>query len=97
MKRSHKRSEERLKKLDEYGLQCSQEFVNICKLKDALVCDLKAGSGSRIFMGRQGRAYDKDQFEVIDEGPPDGIAVLLVLLFCCTTGYESITDEAVNR
>jgi len=46
---------------------------------------------------RQGRAYDKDQFEVIDEGPPDGIAVLLILLFCCTTGYESITDEAVNR
>jgi hypothetical protein len=41
-------------------------------------------------------AYDKNQFEVIDERPPDSISVLLVLLFRCTTGYESITDEAVD-
>jgi hypothetical protein len=49
----------------------------------------------RIFTERHERAYDKDQFEVIDEGPPDGITVLLVFLFCCTTWYESITDEAI--
>ena len=96
MKRSHKRSEERLEKLDEHGLQCCQELVNVCKLKDALVCDLKAENGSRIFTEKQERAYDKDQFEVIDEGPPDSITILLVLLFCCTTGYESITDEAID-
>ena len=98
MKRSYKRSEERLEKLDEYSLQCCQEFVNVCKLKDALVCDLKAGSGSRIYPHQEGqeRSYDKDQFEVIDEGPPDGITVLLVLLFCCATGYESVTYEAVD-
>jgi hypothetical protein len=49
----------------------------------------------QIFTGRQERAYDKDQFEVVDEGPPDGITVLLVFLFCCTARYESITDEAI--
>jgi hypothetical protein len=43
MKRGHKCSQKRLEKLDEYGLQCSQEFVNVCKLKDALVCDLGSG------------------------------------------------------
>jgi hypothetical protein len=55
----------------------------------------KRGMEPRIFTERHERAYDKDQFEVIDEGPPDGITVLLVFLFCCTTWYESITDEAI--
>lgn len=53
MKRSHKCGEERLEKLDEYGLECCQELVNVCKLKDALVCDLKARNGSRIITEKQ--------------------------------------------
>lgn len=46
MKRSYKRGDERLEKLDEYSFQCTQEFVNVCELEDALVRDLKAGKGS---------------------------------------------------
>jgi hypothetical protein len=42
VERSYERSDERLKKLDEYGLECTQEVVNVCKLEDALVCDLNA-------------------------------------------------------
>jgi hypothetical protein len=41
-------------------------------------------------------AYDKDEFEVIDERPPDSITILLVLLFCRATLYESVADEAVD-
>jgi hypothetical protein len=79
VERSYERSDERLKKLDEYGLECTQEVVNVCKLEDALVCD------------------NKDKLEVIYKCPFDGISVLLVLLFCCATLYESITDKAVDR
>jgi len=98
VERSYKRGEERLENFDEYGLQRAQEFVNVCKLEDALVRDLKAGIGSRIYtnINRQKTAHDKDQFEVVDECPPDGITVLLVLLFCGATGYESVTYEAVD-
>jgi hypothetical protein len=42
------------------------------------------------------RTYNEDQFEVIDKRPLDSISILLVLLFCCATLYESVTDEAVN-
>jgi hypothetical protein len=42
-------------------------------------------------------AYNKDKLEVIYKCPFDGISVLLVLLFCCATLYESITDKAVDR
>jgi hypothetical protein len=98
VERSYKRGEERLEYFDEYGLQRTQEFVNVCKLEDALVRDLKAGIGSRIYtdITRQKAAHDKDQFEVIDECPPDGITVFLVLLFCSATGYESVTYETVD-
>jgi hypothetical protein len=98
VERSYKRGEERLEKFDEYGLQRTQEFVDVCKLEDALVRDLKAGIGSRIYadIDRQKTAHDKDQFEVVDERPPNGITVLLVFLFCCATGYESVPYEAVD-
>jgi hypothetical protein len=98
VERSYKRSYEGLKKLDKYGLECSQEFINVCELEDALVCDLKEQNASRIYAERTGKgAYDKDQFEVIDESPLDGISILLILLFCCATLYESVTDETVDR
>jgi hypothetical protein len=40
---------------------------------------------------RQKTAHDKDQFKVIDERLPNGITVLLVLLFCCTIRHEDVT------
>ena len=61
MQRSYKRSNEGLEKLDEYGLECTQEIVNVCKLEDALVCDLKVQNASRIYAERSGKeAYDKN-------------------------------------
>lgn len=97
MERSYKRSNEGLKKLDEYGLECTQEFINVCELEDALVCDLKVQNASRIYAERSGKgAYDKYQFKVIDKRPLDGISILFVLLFCCATFYESVTDETVD-
>jgi hypothetical protein len=65
-------------------------------LEDTLVRDLNAQNASRIYSERRKGAYDKDQFEAIDERPLDGISVLLVLLFCCATLYESVTDEAID-
>jgi hypothetical protein len=66
-------------------------------LEDALVRDLKARNASRIYSERKRKgANDKDQFEAIDERPLDGISVLLILLFCCATLYESVADEAVD-
>jgi hypothetical protein len=97
VERSYKRSYEGLKKLDKYGLKCSQEFINVCKLEDALVCDLKKQNASQIYAERTGKgSYDKDQFEVIDERPLNSISILLVFLFCCATFYESVTDETVD-
>jgi hypothetical protein len=64
-------------------------------LEDALVRDLKRNA-SRIYSESSKETYDKDQFEAIDERPLDGISVLLVLLFCRATLYESVTDEAVD-
>ena len=87
-----------MEELGEYGLQCTQEFVNVCKLEDALVCDLKVGIGSRIYADRerQKTTHDEDQFEVVGERPPDSITILLVLLLCCATGYESVAYKAVD-
>jgi hypothetical protein len=42
------------------------------------------------------KAHDKDQFEIVDERPFDGISVLFVFLFRCATLYESIADEAID-
>lgn len=46
--RRYKCSDERPKELDEYGLECTQELVDVCELKDALVCDLTSQNMSQI-------------------------------------------------
>lgn len=40
--------------------------------------------------------YHEDEFEVVDERPLDSISTFLVCLFCRTTLYENITNEAIH-
>jgi hypothetical protein len=51
--RSYKSSDERPKELDEYGLECTQEIVNVCELEDALIRDLKLQNISPICTEKQ--------------------------------------------
>lgn len=51
--RSYKSCDERLKELDEYSLECTQELVDVCELEDALVCDLTLQNKSRICAEKQ--------------------------------------------
>jgi hypothetical protein len=51
--RSYKSSDERPKEFDEYGLECTQEFVDVCELEDALVCDLNLQNMSLICAEKQ--------------------------------------------
>jgi len=55
----------------------------------------KRGTGHESQGEREG-TYDKDEFKIIDERPPDGISVFLVLLFCSATFYESVPDETID-
>ena len=47
--------------------------------------------------GQKGEGtYHEDEFKVVDERPLDSVSTFLIRLFCCTTLYENITNEAID-
>ena len=95
MQRCDKRREKRLKELDKERFHGREEIVDVGELQDALVRDLWRGGQDRAGVGQA--TYDKDELEVVDERPFDGVAILFVFFFRGAALDECFADERVDR
>ena len=83
---------ELLHKQSSYG---TQKLVDVCELENTLVGYLKLWARPGSVKYRR-ITYYEDELELVDKGPADSIAILLVLFIRGTALDEGIADEGVE-